>query len=202
MRLSEIKRSKLKEKPLKRANNKKYMNKQNVLIGGVLIAVLFSVFSLYNSGNGTNGVDGKDGITVGSIAGPDVPGGYWNYNGYKNVFVSVPMATGTSTLCAIPVPIGKSRLIEFDANIVTPDGANAATFYIATSSTAWATTTNLYAGTLGGQATTTLTFLATTTEATLSKQTMSSPSYVVFDMKGQLTWGTRGRCYAEFKAFE
>jgi hypothetical protein len=143
-----------------------------------------------------------DNTKYGSIVGPDVPEGRWNYNGFQEIFRSQAFLTGTSTLCAIAIPKATSTLVAFYANFAMTD-TTAGTFYIATSTTPYATTSPLFSGSIGASSTTTIAWLATTTDTTAQNKILPiKGGYIVFDVKGKTSWNYGGKCYAEFRAFE
>lgn len=86
---------------------------------------------------------------VGSLTGPDIASPYLKWGGLATYRTSAPLKTATTTLCAIQSPAATSSLM-FAAWVINTGTSTAATIDLATSTTAFATTTNLVAATVVG----------------------------------------------------
>lgn len=172
------------------------MNIQKLLAGAcIAVALILSVVAV-------NKHSSPAPLVAGSIGGPDTTNEYWNYNGFQEWFRSKPMASATSTLCAIVSPPATSTLMGFYANFGQNFDGSSETFYLATSTSSFATTTNLFTGTIAAGATTTVAWIATTTDTTAQARITPPKSTIVFDVKGKLSYLYAGKCYAEFRAFQ
>ncbi len=180
------------------------MKTPKVLIVIVGIALILGLYGAFKPS--TTNVVNQQGSTLGSVTGPDNVQGYWNYNGFIESFNSQVMQTSTSTLCAVNTPNATSTLTAFYANVGKNFDSAGGTFYIATSSTAFATSTVLFTGTIVAGttlgATTTVSWIATTTDTQAQKWTLPPRSYVIFDLKGKTSYNMAGKCYAEFRSFQ
>lgn len=89
-------------------------------------------------GNGANGQDGK----FGALAGPDIPSPYLRWGDVALFNAKMALNTATNTPCAIQSPAATSTLLTTTLQITT--GTSTATaWYVSTSTSAFATTTNL-----------------------------------------------------------
>lgn len=118
------------------------MNTINKVVLGLVVVV--SVVSLYVSFSAPTKVVEVQRPQLGSVTGPDV---YFPYVGHNNSRVWVvrqPMNTATTTLCSMKAPSATSTL-HWTGFSITTATATAATIDIGTSTSAYATTTNLVA---------------------------------------------------------
>lgn len=83
-------------------------------------------------------------VKLGAVTGPELYSPFWNVNGVRQWFVRQPMNRATTTLCSMRAPSATSTLHFASFQIVTGT-STAATIDIGTSTTAFATTTNLVA---------------------------------------------------------
>lgn len=94
------------------------MNKQNIVIGGVIVAILLAVISFGRSGQGPagqNGRNGQDGTSLGATPGDTVNSRTFDINGVQNTYDRVSYSSASSTLCVIPPPQATSTISKFTA---------------------------------------------------------------------------------------
>ena len=136
------------------------MNKENLVVGGIVIALLFSVFALFNGGQ--DGRDGRDGVGVAS--GPDVYNhtlffdGLTDGGGVRATTTTVAAETitsgqmarnkvfrylGSATAAAITVTLPATSTMS---NLI-PRPGDTRTWIFENAYTASATTTTIAAGT-------------------------------------------------------
>ena len=84
--------------------------------------------------------------SYGALAGPDISSPYLSWGGVADYKASASMRTATTTLCAIQSPSATSSLVMASWKI-SAGTTTAATIDLATSTSRFATTTNLIAGT-------------------------------------------------------
>lgn len=84
-------------------------------------------------------------LKLGSVTGPDLYSPYWNVNGVRTWFVRQPMNRATTTLCTMRAPISATSTLNFASFKIVTGTSTAATIDIGTSTSAFATTTNLVA---------------------------------------------------------
>jgi hypothetical protein len=112
------------------------------VIGALVIAVGVVYFATPDTVVGPAGKDGKDGI--GAVTGPEVFNDTFTVNGVTKFYRQTKMVAATTTLCAMKGPSSTSTL-DRAAFIINVGTGTAATIDIGTSTTAFATTTNLSA---------------------------------------------------------
>src|ERR1035437_3209738 len=117
--------------------------KNNVLIGaGVVLALILGGFGALKSSPASVVVPQP----LGSISGPDIQSSYLRIGGVMRVYARQDMKTATTTLCAMISPVATSTI--FSANWIIGTGTTTASAIdIGYGSTAFATSTNLLAGT-------------------------------------------------------
>lgn len=170
--------------------------KTNILVSSVIgvIAVIASVFL-----GGTQVVQNTvHEVKAGAISSPDFDSSYFSYGGVRRFGLRQQMQVATTTLCAIQAPAATSSL-EFTSFSITTGTSTAATIDIGTSTTAFATTTNLVAavsissGALGQQ-------VWTPAGGSVNDLTMAPNTYVIVKTAGPglggYTYG--GTCQASF----
>lgn len=118
------------------------MKIKNVLILVVIVLIVVVGFVVFLPGK-TNTIIER---TVGSASGPDMPWPYTNVNGVVTYASKVDMRTATTSLCAFVSPSATST-IEYVSWKIIKGTTTAATIDIGTSTTGYATTTNLVSGT-------------------------------------------------------
>lgn len=139
---------------------------------------------------------------VGAIVGPEVNNDFWSFNGFRQDMRVETMNAATSTVCAVRTPPATSTLVAFYANFRKPPTV-ATTFVLSTSTTRFSTSSPLFKGATLANSTTTISWLATTTNATAQNMTIVPNTFIVFDMAGSPTYsGLVGKCYAEFRSFD
>ncbi len=127
------------------------MNTQKLTIGGIIVAVVFSLIAVF-SGRGTTVVNNPAPIQAGSVAGPDSSFPTENHNGIPLNFSKQAYYLASTSICSFRAVATSS--IEF-VTLQTGIGTSTAlTFRIATSTTGnTATTTALYSGVSAANAT-------------------------------------------------
>lgn len=164
------------------------------ITAGILVAVL----PKDSSGNPTA-------PTFGALAGPDIPSDYLKWgasNGVRLWPTGRPLATATTTVCAIQSPNATSTLrwagVKLDVSSTT-----ASTITLAKSATAFATTTQI-GETVAVAANAQAFVLATTTTAqVIAQTTVFAPSqWLVVSMTGGAgTFSPSGACQATFEEY-
>lgn len=91
----------------------------------------------------------KNTPSVQGFAGPDLPSRYFSFGGVRQFAGFTQMQVATTSLCSMQSPAATST-IEFVSWSITTGTSTAAVIDIGTSTTAFATTTNLISGTSVG----------------------------------------------------
>ena len=132
---------------------------------------------------------------------PEISSPYFIVNGVTEWYGSENMAPATTTLCALISPNATSTL-QYTSFQITTGTSTAATIDIGTSTTPYATTTNLVAATSIASGAQGLAFWMPT-QGTSQNSIMSPNTYVVVKTAGAglagYTYG--GKCQAEFTQF-
>jgi len=118
------------------------MNVKNIVIA-ILILIVVIGGGLYLTGTENKVVPSP---SLGALAGPDIPYQWLRIGGVYNEYRSQSMRTATTSLCAMLSPAATSTL-QFVSWQITAGTTTAATIDIGTSTTAFATTTNLVTAT-------------------------------------------------------
>ena len=153
---------------------------------------------------GPQGPAGKDGVTtvvtkLGAVASPDIPSPYISWGGVAEYRAFAALKTATTTPCAIQTPAATSTFSFASFKVTTGTSTDATIWTIATSTTAFATTTlvgtfSLPAGATGE--------FAATSGATLITAPLLPNSWVVFGVAGTKPAGSStllGTCSAGFR---
>lgn len=102
-----------------------------------------------DKGLDVTGVIDSDGygntLRLGAVSGPDLYSPYWNVNGVRQWFVRQPMNRATTTLCSMRAPTSATSTLNFASFQIVTGTSTSATIDIGTSTSAFATTTNLVA---------------------------------------------------------
>lgn len=169
-------------------------NITNKIIGAIaVLALIVGVGSFFKGGSPVQQM-------VGSVTGPDLYSPYFTVNGVKQEYRKQGLVSATTTPCAIKSPASTSTLVSSRLNISTGTSTDGL-FTLATSSTAFATTTPLFTFGQPANLTRTFQFIASTTNASGTAQTIAPNTYLVFGVAG-LTYGYTyaGTCDAIFNA--
>lgn len=170
-------------------------NLTNKIIGVVAVLALVIGVASYSK-NGSNPVSQM----VGSVTGPEVFSPFFTINGVRQEFRKQGLVSATTTPCAIKSPASTSTLVSSRLNISTATSTDGV-FTFATSSTPFATTTVLFTFGQPANLTRTFQFIASTTNASGTAQTVAPNTYFVFGVSGLpygYTYG--GTCDAIFNA--
>lgn len=108
------------------------------------IVVVCSAFAVYHPHN-TIVQQETPPVRLGGTS-PEFSSQYLMVNGVRQWYFSTPMKTASTTLCSIPYPAGTTTL-EYATWVITSGTSTSATIDLATSTTAFSTTTNLVSGT-------------------------------------------------------
>lgn len=93
-----------------------------------------------------NNIPAEETKSFGAVSGPDLYSPYWNVNGVTTYYYRADMRKATTTLCAFLLPNATST-VRYASWKVNTGTSTAATIDLATSTTAYSTTTNLVAAT-------------------------------------------------------
>lgn len=172
-------------------------NKTNIGIGLIAIVALVLSFTAVTKTpvNTTTEVTKN----VGSVTGPDLYSPYWNVNGVRTWYAGQALAKSTTTPCSLKSPASTSTLTVAGIQIGTAS-STAITIRVATSSTAYATTTTLNSYALASGA------LGSFNQNSTSSQTsvMAPNTYLVFSLDGIIgadSTKLNGTCFAEWVQF-
>jgi hypothetical protein len=147
------------------------MNK--FVIGGVVVAILLGVVGIAKDTKVVQTVVEKDGVQVGAVT-PFSPTPELNLGGLRLVGLKKPLATGTSTVCAIQSPTATSTLLTGGVQF-TLASTSAVTFELSKGTTQFATSTRI--GTLYGVgASAQATIVASSTGSVAGDGTIFAPS--------------------------
>ena len=153
-------------------------------------------------------------IRLGAVSGPDFYGPYWNMNGIITYYHRKDFnrdtfgVLGTTTPCVFLSPTSTSTLSRASVNIVLSTTTPAVKWTLATSTTAYATTTALYQFTAVAGKLHSWEWVASSTSPTGSLGFGTTPpsTYLVFGNEGVASsesqpYGFRigGSCQAEFR---
>lgn len=183
------------------------MNIQKVGVGAVIVVGLI-LGLIFPRGNTVIQQVANSASNLGSIVGPDDSNNYHSYAGFEEDFFTQSFQTSTSTICAIKTPTATSTLVGAFLNVSTSDSAGGSLF-IATSTTPYATTSLVFAIPAAGITLqpnllpTVVAGPASSTASSFTANNVIAPNqFLVFDIKGKLTYTYRGKCYAEFRTFK
>lgn len=119
------------------------MNIKNLVAGlGVILALVLGFVGATRQTSQV--VIERPSEQLGALTGPDIASPYISVGGLQMYSADVAMRAATTTLCAIQAPASTSTL-RFAGFTITTGTSTAATIDIGTSTTAFATTTNLSA---------------------------------------------------------
>lgn len=168
------------------------MTKQNILNGVVLVGLVVLGFIYTARPSETIIREVKTGAVVSS----ELPNNNFSFGEVRSWAYGPRMNVATTTLCAIKSPAATSSLRSASFNIFTGT-STAATIDLATSTTAFATTTNLVSAfSVGSGATGNVSWFPSGTNSTIAPNT-----YVIVKTAGAglggYTYG--GRCSAVFQ---
>ena len=171
------------------------MNTKSVSIG-VGVAVLLILGLIFPRSGGT--VVER---VVGAAVGPESTNDYQCYNNMCSYYRFTNLAAATTTPCALLSPKATSTLLYFDFNVTVSTSTNL-TMDLATSTTAFASTTIINSYTLAANKQTTIHLVGTSTPANGIGSVLYAPSTWIVMKTASASGGPSqitGNCQAEFK---
>jgi hypothetical protein len=135
---------------------------------------------------------------LGASSGPDQVGSdHYSWNGVVIYPLNKKMTNATTTVCAFKTPAATTTLTKFSANFPTPVSTTSApTVYLANSTTAFSTTTNLATFSFAQSAAGTV--VATSSIQTGGKNIIAPNTWLVVAIQGQgAFYDPQGTCQFE-----
>lgn len=166
------------------------MNKNYLMVFGLVLALVLGGVAVSRPAQVVKEVA----VKAGSVASPDLPFPCLSVGGVRRCSGQMSPTQATTTICAIQSPAATSTLVGLGATL-TVSSSTASRLVIASSTTAYATTTHFASTDIAANAQMTLVSTSTRADKVISPNT-----WFVFSMNGGTgTFSPSGSCFATFE---